>query len=347
MFSTPPRTLNPLVTNVESLASSCFWKIAALFAKLQRLAHGTSRQCIILRPSPGSSRKRSCRECRRIKIGHSADDYALVRQKLQQIRKRLHWRLRLSVLSSGQAAPCDGRLSHNDVFTIGCPRSGSTLSVPRGIFAPGSQRIYNTCAISLANRLAARSAHEETKTALVQIINRLHALAASHQMLRPPLTTALADLSANLTLLCHAMTSSRLAERGIELHLTVTEPIMLDAKRCWRAELIISEFITNAERHAFMPQTGLISVAVETAAGQIICGVSDNGSPTAALKRGLGSELIDALAADLDGYVERIHTASGTTITLFFPKDVEPPTEEVKNHACGQCRRGQTAIVAD
>jgi two-component sensor histidine kinase len=39
-------------------------------------------------------------------------------------------------------------------------------------------RVHNeyTCAISLANRLAARSAHEETKTALRQIINRLHTL---------------------------------------------------------------------------------------------------------------------------------------------------------------------------
>src|ERR1700726_2254160 len=30
MFSTPPRTLNLLVTDIENLASSCFWKIAAL-----------------------------------------------------------------------------------------------------------------------------------------------------------------------------------------------------------------------------------------------------------------------------------------------------------------------------
>jgi anti-sigma regulatory factor (Ser/Thr protein kinase) len=89
-----------------------------------------------------------------------------------------------------------------------------------------------TCAISLAYRLAAGSAHEETKN-----------------------------------------------------------------KRCWRAELIISELITNASRHAFKQQAGRISVAVETVAGQIICRVSDDGSPTATLKRGLGSELIDALAA--------------------------------------------------
>jgi two-component sensor histidine kinase len=160
------------------------------------------------------------------------------------------------------------------------------------------------------------------------------------------MTTASADLSANLIQLCHAMTSS--GERDIELQLAVTEPVMLDAKRCWRAELIISELITNASRHAFTSRAGRISVAVETAAGRIICRVSDDGSLTATLKRGLGSELIDALAADLDGYVERIHKASGTTVTLFFPQDLdEPPTEDVKNRAYSQSRRGQNAVVAD
>jgi two-component sensor histidine kinase len=213
-------------------------------------------------------------------------------------------------------------------------------------------RVHNeyTCAISLAARLAARSSHEETKTALAQIINRLHALAASHQMLRRPLTTASVELSANLAQLCHAMTSSGLAERDIELHLAVTEPVMLDAERCWRAELIISELITNASRHAFASQAGRISVAVETAAGQIICRVSDDGSPSATLKRGLGSELIDALAADLDGYVERIHKASGTTITLFFPQDLDEPLtvnlQEVK-YAYSQSRPRQDATVAN
>jgi two-component system, sensor histidine kinase PdtaS len=183
-------------------------------------------------------------------------------------------------------------------------------------------RVHNeyTCAISLATRLAARSSNEETKAALAQVIDQLHALASAHDILRPPLTTALADLSANLTQLCRVMTSSRLAQRGVELNLVITEPVLLDAARSWRAELIVSELITNASRHAFVSQTGRISVAVKTASGQVICRVSDDGSPAATLKRGLGTELIEALAADLDGYIERLHKASGTTVTLCFPQ---------------------------
>jgi two-component sensor histidine kinase len=176
------------------------------------------------------------------------------------------------------------------------------------------------CAISLATILAARSSNEETKAALAQVSDQLHALASTHDILRPPLTSAPTDLSTNLIRLCRVMTSSRLAQRGVELNLAITEPVVLDAKRCWRAELIISELITNASRHAFASQAGRISVAVKAASGQVICRVSDDGSPTATFKRGLGTELIEALAADLDGYVERLHKASGTTVTLCFPQ---------------------------
>jgi two-component sensor histidine kinase len=183
-------------------------------------------------------------------------------------------------------------------------------------------RVHNehTCVVSLATGLAARSSNEETKAALALVIDQLCALASAHEILRPPLTTALADLSVNLGQLCRAMTSSGLVQRGVELTLAITEPVMLDAERCWRAELIVSELITNASRHAFASQTGRISVTVKTAAGQVICHVSDDGSSTASLKRGLGTELIDALATDLDGYVERLPEAAGTTVTLFFPQ---------------------------
>jgi two-component sensor histidine kinase len=183
-------------------------------------------------------------------------------------------------------------------------------------------RVQNeyTCAISLATRLASRSSERETKAALAKVIDQLHALARAHEILRPPSTTEIDDLSAGLTRLCHAMTSSRLTERGVELHLSISSPVLLDAKRCWRAQLIVSELITNASRHAFTSRAGRVSVAVECMAGQVLCSVSDDGSTATNPKRGLGTELIDALAEELDGYVDRLHEASGTTVTLRFPQ---------------------------
>jgi len=186
-------------------------------------------------------------------------------------------------------------------------------------------RVHNeyTSAISMATRLAARSSRHETKAALTQIIDQLHALARAHELLRPPLATAFSDLSTGLTRLCHAMASSGLAQRGIEMHLSIPGSVPLDANRCWRVQLIISELITNASRHAFTSKTGRIAVSVECISGQVICSVSDDGSAAATPKRGLGTELIDALAADLHGHIERLHEKAGTTVTLRFPQDDE------------------------
>jgi two-component sensor histidine kinase len=183
-------------------------------------------------------------------------------------------------------------------------------------------RVHNeyTCAISLATRLAASSSKGETKAALAQVVDQLLALARAHEVLQPPMGSAVADLGANLTRLCLAMTSSRLAQRGIELRLSISKPVLLDAKRCWRTQLIISELITNASRHAFGSEAGCISVAIDCVSGEVVCCVRDDGSPAAIAKRGLGTELVDALAADLNGRVERQHTTSGTTITLRFPR---------------------------
>jgi two-component sensor histidine kinase len=177
-----------------------------------------------------------------------------------------------------------------------------------------------TSAISMATRLAARSSEKETKAALAQVIDQLHSLARAHELLQPPLATAYVDLSTSLTRLCHAMILSGLAQRGVELHLSISSPVLLDAKRCWRAQLIVSELITNASRHAFTSRAGRISVAVECMAGHVLCSVSDDGSPPTNPKRGLGTELIDALVEELDGYVDRIHEESGTTVTLRFPQ---------------------------
>jgi two-component sensor histidine kinase len=122
---------------------------------------------------------------------------------------------------SDQTTPRGGGLAHNHAVATKCLAADRPFLYVTEFL----HRVRNeyTCAISLATRLAARSSNRETKAALAQVIDQVHALAGAHEILRPPLTTALVDLSANLTRLCRAMTSSRLAQRGIELHLTITE----------------------------------------------------------------------------------------------------------------------------
>jgi two-component sensor histidine kinase len=183
-------------------------------------------------------------------------------------------------------------------------------------------RVQNeyTKVISFASMAATRSSNLEAKAALCQVIDHLHALAKKHHVLRPPSPGRVVDFAADLTQLCRAMLSADLDQRGIALRLTVAGSIPLDGVRCWCASLILSELITNASRHAFSTRGGRISVAVNITRGWIVCRVIDDGSSAPTPEQGLGSQLIDALTADLKGSVERKYTESGTVVTLSFPK---------------------------
>ena len=198
-------------------------------------------------------------------------------------------------------------------------------------------------AISFASLVAARSSNQEAREAVGAVINHLLALAAVQRAMRPSSIKAPADFAEHLTKLCRAMVSAGLEQRGIALHLVVSEPILLDGERCWRAGLVVSELITNATRHAFASRAGCISVAVTKVSGRAICRVSDDGSPAATFEPGLGSRLVNALAAELDGYVKRQFGPCGTTTTLCFPLNPEsvatPPGRQTRS---GQSRPGNT-----
>jgi two-component sensor histidine kinase len=189
-----------------------------------------------------------------------------------------------------------------------------------------SHRVQNeyTKAISFASMMATRSSDPEAKAALCEVIDHLHALAKGHRALMPPLPGQLVDFAADVTQLCRTLASAGLDRRGIALHLTVSGSVLLDGVRCWRAKLILSELITNASRHAFGTHAGRISIVVTMACGWIVCRVSDNGSLVPTFEPGLGTQIVDALTADLKGDVERMYTESGTVVTLSFPENLGP-----------------------
>ena len=185
-------------------------------------------------------------------------------------------------------------------------------------------RIRNDYArvISFASLVAARSSNQEAKSALGEVISHLHTTAETLRVLRPPLVEGRVDFADNLTRLCRIIaTSFKMEYRGIALLLSIAEPVLLDAARCWRASLIVFELIDNASRHAFAAGTGRITVAVVTTSDRIVCRVSDDGSSASTFEPGFGSHLVDALVAQLDGFIARQFNANGTTVTLSFPKE--------------------------
>jgi two-component sensor histidine kinase len=182
-------------------------------------------------------------------------------------------------------------------------------------------RINNeyTKAISFVSRLAALSSTPEAKRVLFEVIEHLNATSKVHYVLRPPIPGEFVDFTAHIADLCEVFASAGLSQRGINLHLTLPGPAILDAIRSWCASLIITELITNSVRHACSAGGWRIAVAVTTNGVDIMCEISDNGLSGGIAKPGVGSHLIDALADELEASLVRSFTELGAVATLSFP----------------------------
>jgi two-component sensor histidine kinase len=176
-------------------------------------------------------------------------------------------------------------------------------------------------AISLASVMASRASSPEVRSALKTVIEHLVQLASAHRVLLPPVVDGTADLGDYVTRLCQAKVAAELERRGTTLRLAVVSSVALDHARCWRVGLIVSELITNAARYGLPSGRGEIFVSVAANAAQVVCRVSDNGSTGTIFTPGLGIRVVDTLAAELDGQVDRRLSKNGATITLSFPAE--------------------------
>jgi two-component sensor histidine kinase len=177
-----------------------------------------------------------------------------------------------------------------------------------------------TRVITFASLQATRALSNEARSALNEVVNHLQAAAELYRVLRPPSVVGPADLTDTIARLCRAQSDvSEFHRRRIDLLLAYDDPIDLDAWRCWHASLVVAELINNACRHALGSTSGLISVGIAESDGRVLCSVSNDGAVDKAWMPGLGTQLIDALAVGLDGFVERRFDESAATAVLSFP----------------------------
>src|SRR5262249_43324930 len=173
-------------------------------------------------------------------------------------------------------------------------------------------------AISLA---AARSRNVEVKSALAAVEDLLHNYACVHRCLRMPERDVSIDATAYLRELCLAISRSQLDRRGINL-VFVEHAVRMDASRCWRLGLIVSELITNSARHAFAGRAGSIRVELTASATFYKCRVSDNGGSTRPIRPGRGLGIINALARGLEGALRQEFGRHGANSILIFPTEM-------------------------
>jgi two-component sensor histidine kinase len=201
-------------------------------------------------------------------------------------------------------------------------------------------RIANEFAMAVASisLAAARSNDPEVKTAMAGAAQRLRDYAGAHRALQAPVTGGPMALSHYLSQLCAALAQARLTDRGVRLTL-IEAAVELDAEQCWRVGLIVSELITNAVRHGVGGPGGAIEVEILRAAGDIQCRVSDNGRALRQPEPGCGGQLVEALANDLGGGVERRFGPHGTSVILSFP-DPGASARDSAERLTSRCEHG-------
>ena len=186
-----------------------------------------------------------------------------------------------------------------------------------------SHRINNEFASAIGViSIAARSANGEAKVTLAAVHDQLQNYALVHHALRMPEHAGWVDAAVYLRQLCRAISRSKLESKGIELRF-VERTFQMNAERCWRLGLIVSELITNAERHAFRNGGGLIRVELLPSLSLVECRVTDNGTGEANTRPGDGLKIIEALAKSLGGTIDQRFGPYGATAVLILPAEID------------------------
>ena len=173
--------------------------------------------------------------------------------------------------------------------------------------------------LAIVRRATQTVSDEAGLQALIEVGIRLRASAMTYLALRPPQDAGVRDLGQELAALCSSISNSMLSARGIALTLS-SDPVAIDAFRCWQISLIVSELVVNAARHAFRErEEGAISVKVSARGGYLECTVSDDGRPYGVASPGRGSAIVNALIRDLSGTISREYSDRGSSISLFVP----------------------------
>lgn len=184
-----------------------------------------------------------------------------------------------------------------------------------------SSRVVNeyTQAIAFIRLSTARLASAEGREILVEAAEKLLRFAEAHRVLQRPQRADSIDLSQYLTRVCKARMAAGLRERGVELQLSC-EAIHLDAERCWRMALIVSELINVSVRHGLHGASGKVAIDVAEDRGHVICRISDDGVADPGARTPQNLMVIRAIAAELNGDVA---VPFGATAFLTFPIELK------------------------
>lgn len=188
-----------------------------------------------------------------------------------------------------------------------------------------SHRVKNNLQmiVSLLRLQAHRPGAEHLVEPFDQACRRIQAIADVHSSLYQGDEIGRVEFKGFLEVLCERLRASFLGDWTSPVTLTVdAEPAVIDLDHVVPLGLLVNELITNALKHAFPHGAGgTIDITFKRRAGSFVLTVSDSGRglpPIAEqLPDGLGSRLIQALAAQLGGTIRR-EQRSGLSTEITF-----------------------------
>lgn len=189
-----------------------------------------------------------------------------------------------------------------------------------------NHRVANSLALVAAMvGMQARTARsDETREALSETRSRISAVALVHQKLYTSGEVQAVALEGFLhSLLEQLEVSMRHAGHDASLKSDIA-PITLPTDKSVSLGIIASEWVTNAFKYAYPSGSGEIRVAVKRESnGEATLVVEDDGVGIQKVQTpqgtGLGTKLVNAMAATLGGRVEYSAREPGTAAKLIFP----------------------------
>lgn len=161
---------------------------------------------------------------------------------------------------------------------------------------------------------AAKAAMNDTRQRITALAQIYRALYQGPDLKRVDLRPFLEELTAQL--LANDMSTSPLVRT--EVH---ADPLVIDPDRLAPIALFAVEAITNAQKHAFGPAGGMLSVGFHVRGEEAELSISDDGPGAPdSVGGGVGRTLMTAFARQLRGKVTfESHTPRGLTVRLTFP----------------------------
>ncbi|HWH22115.1 MAG TPA: histidine kinase dimerization/phosphoacceptor domain -containing protein [Allosphingosinicella sp.] len=162
---------------------------------------------------------------------------------------------------------------------------------------------------------------DEGRRIAARLAENIQAMALAHDQLSPTREGEVVQLRTYLEALVASI------EKPFENVLleVEAEDMAVEIDQAVPLGLVVNEAVTNAVKHAFDPEKGgAVRILLRPhGAGEAMLSIADNGTGIHEKEApGSGLKLMEALARQLRGRVDRASSEEGTTVCLIFPRPV-------------------------